>query len=69
VAHSFNPSTSEAEAVGSLNSRPAWSIDRVPGQPELYRQILPGKTKKNTLGLIIVFLPLISFIDAEQVFS
>jgi hypothetical protein len=25
VAHAFNPSTWEAEAGGSLNSRPAWS--------------------------------------------
>ena len=25
VAHAFNPSTREAEAGGSLSSRPAWS--------------------------------------------
>jgi hypothetical protein len=25
VAHTFNPSTQEAEAGGSLSSRPAWS--------------------------------------------
>jgi hypothetical protein len=25
VAHAFNPSTWEAEAVGFLSSRPAWS--------------------------------------------
>jgi hypothetical protein len=25
VAHAFNPSTQEAEAVGFLSSRPAWS--------------------------------------------
>jgi hypothetical protein len=33
VAHAFNPSTREAEAGGFLSSRPAWSTERVPGQP------------------------------------
>jgi hypothetical protein len=27
VAHTFNPSTWEAEAVGFLSSRPAWSTE------------------------------------------
>jgi hypothetical protein len=27
VAHTFNPSTWEAEAGGFLSSRPAWSIE------------------------------------------
>jgi hypothetical protein len=27
VAHTFNPSTREAEAGGFLSSRPAWSIE------------------------------------------
>jgi hypothetical protein len=27
VAHTFNPSTREAEAGGSLSSRPAWSTE------------------------------------------
>jgi hypothetical protein len=27
VAHAFNPSTREAEAVGLLSSRPAWSTE------------------------------------------
>jgi hypothetical protein len=27
VAHAFNPSTREAEAGGSLSSRPAWSTE------------------------------------------
>jgi hypothetical protein len=27
VAHAFNPSTWEAEAGGSLNSRPVWSTE------------------------------------------
>jgi hypothetical protein len=33
VAHAFNPSTQEAE--NSLSSKPAWSIERVLGQPGL----------------------------------
>ena len=37
VAHTFNPSTQEAEAGVFLSSRPAWSTERVPGQPELQR--------------------------------
>jgi hypothetical protein len=36
VAHTFNPSTQEAEAGGSLSSRPAWSIEQVPGQSGLH---------------------------------
>jgi hypothetical protein len=47
VAHAFNPSTWEAEAGRFLISRPAWSTKWVPGQPELYREILSGKTKKK----------------------
>ena len=35
VAHAFNPSTQEAEAGGSLSSRPAWSTEQVPGQSGL----------------------------------
>jgi hypothetical protein len=33
VAHTFNPSTQEAEAGGSLSPRPAWST----GEPGLHR--------------------------------
>jgi hypothetical protein len=49
VAHSFNPSTreAEAEAGGFLSSRPAWSTEWVPGQPGLHRETLSQKTKKN----------------------
>jgi hypothetical protein len=32
VGHAFNPSTQEAEAGGSLSSKPAHSIEQVPGQ-------------------------------------
>jgi hypothetical protein len=47
VAHAFNPSTREAEAGGSLSSRPAWSTEGVPGQPGLYRETLSKKKKKK----------------------
>jgi hypothetical protein len=36
VAHTFDPRT-EAEAGGSLSSRPAWSTEQVSRQPELHR--------------------------------
>jgi hypothetical protein len=42
VAHTFNPSSWEAEAGGFLSS--AWSIEGVPGQPGLYRETLSQKT-------------------------
>jgi hypothetical protein len=45
VAHTFNPSTQEAEAGESLSSRPAWSSEQVPGQLGLQRN-LSQKTKK-----------------------
>jgi hypothetical protein len=48
VAHTFNPSTREAEAGGFLSSRPAWSTERVPGQPGLHRETLSQKTKTKT---------------------
>jgi hypothetical protein len=49
VAHTFNPCTQEAEAGGFLSSRPAWSTNCVPGQPELYRETLSQKqTNKQT---------------------
>jgi hypothetical protein len=48
VAHAFNPSTWEAEADGFLSSRPAWSTNRVPGQPGLHKETLSrNKTKQN----------------------
>ena len=36
VAHTYNPSTWEAEAGGLLSSRTAWSTELVPGQLELH---------------------------------
>jgi hypothetical protein len=49
VAHTFNPSTQEAEAGGFLSSRPAWSTKLVPGQLGLHREkpCLKNKTKQN----------------------
>ena len=38
VVHAFNPSTQEAEAGGFLSSRPAWSTEWVPGQPQGYTE-------------------------------
>ena len=43
VAHTFNPSTLEAEAGGSLSLRPAWSTEWVPGQPGIHRRTLSQK--------------------------
>lgn len=50
VAHTFIPSTLEAEAGGSLSLRPAWSTERVPEQLELQRETLSGKANKRKEG-------------------
>jgi hypothetical protein len=47
VAHTFNPSTWEAEAGRFLSSRPAWSTKWFPGQPGLHRETLSRKNKKQ----------------------
>lgn len=47
VAYTFNASIWDAEAGGSLRSRPAWSMEGVPGQSRLYREISSWKTKVN----------------------
>jgi hypothetical protein len=55
VAHTFNPSTWEAEAGGFLSSRPLWATEWVPGQPGLHRVTLswtpppPKKRKKKEI--------------------
>jgi hypothetical protein len=56
LAHAFNPSTWEAEAGGFLSSRPAWSTERVLGQPGLHRETLSLKTKTKTKMDNLVFL-------------
>ena len=43
VAHAFNTSTWEAEAGGSLSSRPVWSTELVPGHPRLHKEALSEK--------------------------
>ena len=40
IAHIFNSIIQETEAGGSLNSRPTWSTEQVPGQPGLYKGTL-----------------------------
>jgi hypothetical protein len=47
VVHVFNSSTWEAEADGFLSSSPAWSTERVPGQPGLYRETLSQKQQQQ----------------------
>jgi hypothetical protein len=47
-AHTFNPSTREAEAGGFLIPRPAWSTKWVPEQPGPHRETLSWKTKTKT---------------------
>ena len=46
VVPSFNPSTQEAEAGESVNSRPVWSSERAPGQPGVITQRNPISKKK-----------------------
>ena len=48
VKHTFNSSIWEAEPGRSLILRPAWSTDRVPGQPELQKEPLSSKMNKQT---------------------
>jgi hypothetical protein len=56
VVHAFNPSTWEAEAGGSLSSRPAWSTEWVPGQPGLHRETLSRKNQKKKVPVKEAYL-------------
>jgi hypothetical protein len=47
VAHTFNPSTWEAETGEFLSSRPAWSTEWALGQPGLHRETLYRKNQIN----------------------
>ena len=47
----INPSTQEAEARGSLSSRPVWPTELVLGQPGLHRETLSPKTEQNKVFL------------------
>jgi hypothetical protein len=54
--YSFYPSTQEAEAGKSLNSRSAWSTDLVPGQPGLHRETCLGNKQTNkTIWETVIF--------------
>ena len=44
IEHTFHHSSQEAETGGSLNLRPARSMEVVLGQPGLHREILPQTT-------------------------
>lgn len=50
VAHTFNLSILEAEASGSLSSRPVWSAE---WQPRLHREILFQRGKKDSNSHVI----------------
>jgi hypothetical protein len=52
VAHTFNPSTWEAEAGRFLSSRPAWSTEWVPGQLGRHRETLSQINKQSCLGIL-----------------
>ena len=52
VAHTFNPSTQEAEADRSLSSRPAWSTETVLGQSVLHRETI-SQNKTTTKEYVI----------------
>jgi hypothetical protein len=56
VVHAFNPSTREEEAGGFLSSRPAWSTERVPGQPGLYRETLSQKNKTKQKKIYLFYV-------------
>jgi hypothetical protein len=47
VVASFNPSTRDAESSGPLSLRSAWSVEWVSGQPELHRETLSRKIRKQ----------------------
>ena len=53
VAHAFNPSTREAEA-GKFEA--IWSIELVPGQPGLHREICLEKNKQQQKQKINSFI-------------
>jgi hypothetical protein len=52
VTHSFNPSIQEAEPGKALSSRPAWSSERILGQPGPHRET-PSWGKKKVVMKII----------------
>jgi hypothetical protein len=65
VAHTFNPSTWEAEAGGFLSSRPAWSTERAPGQTGLHRGTLSQKTKQKPKKKILLLMCVYVYVCAQ----
>ena len=47
VVHTFNPSTQETEAGGSLSLSPPWPTEQVSGQPGLHSETLSQKQNKK----------------------
>lgn len=56
VAHTFNSGTFEAEAKAgrSPSSRTAWSVERVPHEPESYCETLSQKRKKEDITYVVM---------------
>jgi hypothetical protein len=46
VVHTFHPGTLEAEAGRPLSLRSAWTIEQIPGQPRLHRNLVSKQTNK-----------------------
>jgi hypothetical protein len=69
VAQTFNPSTWEAEASRFLSSRPAWSTERVPGYPGLYRETLSQKTKQKKKEKEKPFKHCVSLLGCKSLFN
>jgi len=53
VVHALNPNTWEAEAGRFLSWRPACFTKWVPGQPEIYREILPREKNRINYWYLI----------------
>jgi hypothetical protein len=60
VAHTFNPSTREAEADGFLSSRPAWSTEFQDSQGYTEKPCLEKqkpKNKQTKVHMLLVICP------------
>jgi hypothetical protein len=49
MTRASNPSIREAEAGGSLSSRPAWSTEQIPEHPRIHREKVKTKRNENCL--------------------
>ena len=52
--HAFNSSTWAAEAVRTLSSRPAWTTEGIPGQPDYYTEKPYWKNKQRTKAEVLL---------------